>query len=146
VRSVTLGRGSGSSWRLLLNENIGSPECPLMRRWAVQTPVGGLRLHHFLRGDLDRELHDHPWWFLTLVLRGGYVDVSSSGEDVLRPGSVRFRPAGHAHRVETAGCWTLVLSGPVRRLWGFYAAEGWVPWHRFHAVHGNPACAEEERS
>lgn len=114
-----------------------------MRRWVVQTPVGGLRLHHFFRGDDDREPHDHPWGFVTLVLAGGYVDVSVMGADVLRRGSVRYRPARHAHRVETAGCWTLVLSGPITRAWGFWAAEGWTPWKEFHALNGYPACAEE---
>jgi hypothetical protein len=117
-----------------------------MRRWALQTPLGGLRLHHFLRGDADRELHDHPWSFVTLVLAGGYVDVSSAGEDVLRPGSVRYRSARHAHRVETAGCWTLVLSGPISRAWGFWAAEGWTPWKEFHALNGHPACVDEDAS
>lgn len=30
------------------------------------------KLHTFFRGDMDRELHDHPWPFWTLVICGGY--------------------------------------------------------------------------
>lgn len=50
-------------------------------------------MHHWLGPDDDRAFHDHPWWFLTLVLRGGYADRHPGGEDRLRAGSVRIRPA-----------------------------------------------------
>ena len=32
-----------------------------------------LYLHHFFRSDLD-DLHDHPWWFATLILKSGYYE------------------------------------------------------------------------
>lgn len=144
MRSISLGHGSGTSWRLLLAEEIGPPACPMMRRWVLQTPLGGLRLHHFLRGDGDRNPHDHPFGFVTLVLRGSYVDVSDEGRDKLRVGSVRCRPAHHAHRVETDGCWTLVLCSAMRRRWGFLTERGWVPWREYHALNGYPACADED--
>src|SRR5574341_215024 len=30
------------------------------------------RIHHILRSDRGRDAHDHPWPFVTLILRGGY--------------------------------------------------------------------------
>jgi hypothetical protein len=34
--------------------------------------AGRIYLHHFLRSDYDRALHDHPWNFRTFLLKGGY--------------------------------------------------------------------------
>jgi hypothetical protein len=45
---------------------------PYMIRRAINTPLGGVKLHQFLRSDDDRDLHDHPWSFVSLILRGGY--------------------------------------------------------------------------
>jgi hypothetical protein len=32
----------------------------------------------------------------------------------------RLRRAEHRHTVVTSGCWTLLLTGPERRTWGFW--------------------------
>lgn len=45
-----------------------------MRRWILHTPFGDLRLHHILRSDHDRDLHDHPFDFWTFLLTGGYTE------------------------------------------------------------------------
>jgi hypothetical protein len=37
-----------------------------------------LFLHHFHMSDQDRELHDHPYTGLSLILRGGYVEERKS--------------------------------------------------------------------
>ncbi len=35
----------------------------------------GVYLHHFYRGDADRDLHNHPWEISgSLILTGGYVE------------------------------------------------------------------------
>lgn len=48
---------------------------PLLFRYPLlRTPYGDLFLHHFRRSDEDRELHDHPWSFFTLILAGGYLE------------------------------------------------------------------------
>lgn len=62
-----------------------------------------VRIHHFYRSDDARHFHDHPWWFVTLVVRGGYTDVSEMGEDKLRPGSVRYRSAPIRLRLTMTG-------------------------------------------
>jgi hypothetical protein len=65
-----------------------------------------------------------------------------------RPGSMRFLRAGAAHRVElychsddgrTGGplveveSWSLFLTGPKRREWGFWCPKGWRHWREFTA-------------
>ena len=34
----------------------------------------GIFIHKILRSDDDRDLHDHPWNFWTLILKGGYAE------------------------------------------------------------------------
>jgi hypothetical protein len=62
-------------------EVIGPQECPLFYRWTLLAPrIRGrvpfkLMVHRFLPNRTDADVpHDHPRSFLTVVLRGGYVD------------------------------------------------------------------------
>lgn len=42
------------------------------RRWRiVETPLFNLYIHQILRNDKTPP-HNHPWWFLSFVLWGGY--------------------------------------------------------------------------
>jgi Holliday junction resolvase RusA-like endonuclease len=92
---------------------------------------GGLYIHEFERPDNDRCMHDHPWWFITLVFRGGYWEETSTGRHWRRPGSLLFRKATFAHRIDLEPgrkAMSLVLVGEKSRGWGFYTPEGWKPW------------------
>ena len=123
---------------------IGGAERPYLERWFVipRNRWFNIYLHHFLRSDDDRALHDHPWVSLSLILRGEYAEhtIAAGGihrRRVLRAGQWLFRPTGrYAHRIELhAGpCWTLFITGPRYREWGFHCAErGWVHWRAFTA-------------
>jgi hypothetical protein len=105
-----------------IGELLGRLEAPYLRRWVLKCRWGSLRLHQWLASDDLRNPHDHAWDFLTLVLRGSYTDISPNGEDELRPGDLRFRRAEHQHsvRVNRGGCWSLLVTGPERRVWGFW--------------------------
>jgi hypothetical protein len=118
------------------------------RWWTLGCSI---RVHHILRSDSDRVLHDHPWPFMTVILRGGYLEerplfktppellmkrmallgVEPTVTTMHRPGSVLFRAATSRHRLviprwKTA--WTLFFMGPRLQEWGFYTPEGKVPW------------------
>ncbi len=108
-------------------------------RWHIaKGNWGGLYLHRFLRGDEDKDPHDHPWPFKTFVLWGGYDDevwdVEGKTRRVLmwehcRPGRLYSRPASHTHRVVIAPgrtAWTLVFIGRKEKEWGFYTPQGFV--------------------
>jgi hypothetical protein len=104
---------------------------PLLTRYVLwdNGKKGGLFLHVFWRSDEDRELHDHPWDFLTWLLWAGYTEELEGGRRVRRwPLSILFRRAEHSHRVEIPEgkiAVTLVLAFPKRRDWGFWCADGW---------------------
>jgi hypothetical protein len=138
------------TWR----QKLGNPDCIYAERWIFKLPLnlGSFRLHHFFRSDDGRAHHDHPWWFITLVLKGSYVDESPCENcdgkgwllygrkkrqgkcrecggvgvtlDQLHAGSIRYRPAKHKHTLITHGVWTIVFTGPWERRWGFWDRIG----------------------
>jgi hypothetical protein len=122
---------------------------PYLYRWYLIPRNNKLNvyLHRFYRDDDDRALHDHPWWFISWMLWGGYFEVTPEGLRNRRWLSVAYRPAIYQHRVVLRrqfphfglmrSCWTLVITGPKRRTWGFWCPKGFVPWHEF--VDGNDA-------
>jgi len=128
---------------------IYAPHIPgYMHRWLIETPWFTLRLHKILASDQDEELHDHPWAFCSLLLRGAYQEVEPGpyGRDlhagvswdrtrrIFRAPAINFRPDATApHRLEVVDgpIWTLVVTGPRVRPWGFWTRAGWVPWRLF---------------
>lgn len=101
-------------------------------------------LHKFLKSDPD-DVHDHPWGYFTIILKGGYYEwvgqFNSAGEKIgeIRywrgPGHFRFCRARQYHRIELVpglNCWTLFCPGPQQRDWGFWAkGRGWVQWEQY---------------
>lgn len=119
-----------------------------MNRWWL-LPYGQLgiavRVHEILRSDDDRAFHDHPWPYLTIILRGGYTEVKPLwdksgiylGETrcFYGAGSWLFRPARSWHRLEIPSglsTWTLFISGPKVQSWGFMLEpENKVYWREY---------------
>lgn len=123
---------------------IGSPERPYILRWWIipRNRWFNIYLHQIQRDDDDRALHDHPWWNISIVLRGAYREITPKGTFMRRAGSIVFRRATSAHRLELpvgefgpdiAYCWTLFITGRRVREWGFHCPNRWVPWYEFVA-------------
>ena len=102
-------------------------------------------LHKFLKSDID-DLHDHPWPYATLILKGGYwewrpqfgADGKKIGELArwCGPGSFRVASANSYHRIEldpNVTCWTLFMPGPKQRDWGFLVKNKWGQWEQYLA-------------
>jgi hypothetical protein len=102
-------------------------------------------LHKFLKSDPD-DVHDHPWPYATLILKGGYWEWRPQfdsegrkiGEVARWCGAGSFRTAGAQtyHRIEldpTIECWTLFMPGPKQRDWGFLVKNVWVQWEQYLA-------------
>jgi len=109
-------------------------------------PLVGARVHHILRSDDDRHFHDHPWPYLTVILRGGYWEVRPVFIDQVvsyerrrwhGPGSVLLRRAGSWHRLELPEgqtAWTLFCTGPKVQHWGFLVGRRKVHWREYLGV------------
>jgi len=125
---------------------VGRKDDPYLLRWYVipRNPWLSIYIHKFMRDDEDRALHDHPWWFVSFMLKGCYWEIVTGGKWVFRRWlSVGIRRATHRHRVvllkrggvarQPIPCWTLVITGPRIREWGFWCPKGFVPWQQFTA-------------
>lgn len=136
------GTGKGK-WRFAWGEPLGLDECPYVIRWIAETPWLSVRVHHWIASDDPRGHHDHPWSFLTFVLRGGYEDRSPDGTDYLKAPAVRFRSALHRHYVypDEDGCWTLLLTGPIIRPWGFWVGEKFTKANKWFLSKGHHPCS-----
>lgn len=95
-------------------------------------------LHKFLKSDPD-DIHDHPWPYATLILKGGYYEwvgkFNSNGEKIGEermwrgPGHFRVCRATSYHRIEldpNVTAWTLFMPGPQKREWGFLVNNQWI--------------------
>lgn len=105
------------------------------RRWAfAENKHFALYLHNIRRADEDADPHDHPWDFVSFVLRGGYDEfvLGPDGPYAARRKPFRFvyHPTTDFHRVTqllTGSSWTLVLTGPRKHEpWGYHTDTGWV--------------------
>jgi hypothetical protein len=116
---------------------IGETDNPYMLRWHIipRNKFLCIYLHKFLRDDDDRALHDHPWNFVSVMLKGSYDEYTPEGVISRSAPSVAYRKADHQHRVElrSKACWTLVFRGSVIREWGFWCPQGFVHWKVFTA-------------
>jgi hypothetical protein len=156
VREVTEAHGQSATrikWRravriphrvlkIKLREPLGLPECPYVVRWRIEFPFGSIRVHHWLSHDDHRAFHDHPWWFLTFVVKGGYDDFSPANPEVLKAPAIRYRPALHRHTVfpHPGGAWTVLITGRPLRKWGFWHNGKLIKANKWFLTFGHHPC------
>ena len=92
-------------------------------------------LHKFCSSDPE-DLHDHPWPYFTLILKGGYWEHTPEGKLWRRPGHFRFCQAHSLHRITLAESssvevWTLFIPGKKFRDWGFIFNGRWMYWEAY---------------
>lgn len=141
--------------RAIIDQAVHTPYSHLqgyMNRWfataddamaykAEDQPVR--RVHEILRSDKDRDLHDHPFDYITLIMEGGYFEEQPKYADWPAgpristwrgEGSLLSRRAEDPHRLiipEGSRAVTLFMTSPRRRDWGFYTKGGWVHWRNY---------------
>lgn len=122
----------------------------LPARWGW---LPSIRIHHIMREDVDRHLHDHPWNARTIILRGWYEEerpfdwkikprglltYRMVGWDEVRDVFLRKRGytgrllCGQYHRISAVpaeGVWTLFITWGYEGTWGFLVDGAPVP-HR----------------
>jgi len=126
---------------------------PIAREWdktrfdALIGSKVAARLHHIASEDRGRDLHTHPFSFVSIVVAGWYIertplsqaqDPSLDGihyRDRLRKaGSIARRRATDRHtiiEVSPGGVWTVFIMGRKAGSWGFWTDTGFVPWRNY---------------
>jgi hypothetical protein len=108
-----------------------------------------LTLHKILKSD-DPIYHDHPWSYMTIILKGGYWEhtpvFDNNGQiltDLVQwrgPGSIVKRKAHEYHWLEmdpeVGPATTLFFMGPQERKWGFLinktkSKTQWIEWDHY---------------
>lgn len=126
------------------------PGEPYLTRWRlIHTPWFGILLHKIDGPDPDQDPHDHPWNFISIVLWGGYTEklvtplplvdstlvLRTTDEQSWGWLSVHKMPLGKYHKIERLHkkpTWTLILTGPRKREWGFLTTDrGHVMWKTY---------------
>lgn len=129
---------------------------PYLTRYIIaRTPFFRIFLHRFHQPDPDRDVHNHPWRALSVIIRGGYTELVVP--DAIRDGrgviaSVRDQYAvtqwgrwwpkinqlkeHEYHRITDIlpGTWTLVFGGPYFRDWGFLVDGEHIDWRTYLGV------------
>ncbi len=145
----------------ILNRLFGVPEeinganrCPTyLYRWHLwRTRWFRVYLHHFVGDDWSLDLHDHPKRFISIGLRGWYVETTPHQHADFTAGTVdriyvapwiRTFPPEHIHRISTPSksCWTLVIVLKNEREWGFWHLGEFIHW-KAYVKPGSPIADE----
>ena len=117
---------------------------PFQKRNGVKSVpyprLPSIRVHHILRADLNRHLHDHPWDARSIILKGWYDEIRHN--DPLRyhnryVGDTATLKYGEYHRITSVsegGVWTLFITYKYRGTWGFLVDGVKVPWHEYEST------------
>lgn len=137
-------------------------DVPYLIRWNIfgigkDSSFFSIKVHNILISD-DACMHDHPWAFLSIILKGGYVETAHI-EHIKYPmnsswkalqfdeksrmwtvtrkfgaGAILYRPANWSHKLEIdpeKTAWTLVFTFRKIKKWGFFTPKGWLPWNKY---------------
>lgn len=122
--------------KLFLIKEIKSREGVVhFRRWRIiETPWFAIYVHGIYKADEDQHMHDHPWDYTSIILRGFFHErvptTPGRYESVLlSPWKCVRRKAEQFHKIEqlhTPSVYTLFFTGKRRREWGYNTERGWV--------------------
>lgn len=125
-----------SPWGFLKLQHVRHLDHPeddyLSRIKLIQTPWFGIFIHAIRTVDPRPTLHDHPWSFLSIILKGGYYERVFAEDGRIIPRRIKWfnwKPLGKtpshkdAHTIfmlDRSPTWTLMFVGPKRRRWGYW--------------------------
>lgn len=133
------------------------------------TPIPWLpsiRIHHILRRDGDRHVHDHPWDARTVILKGKYMEKRLTERDYemlelvggwdpecepfeRKRGDTAPLKFGEYHSiiaVSDGGVWTMFITFGYQGMWGFLVDGKKMPWREYMALYPEKPWASEEET
>lgn len=115
-----------------------------------------VRIHHILRADTARHLHDHPWDARTIILKGAYTErrllsvdsrTDSAGNTVTFEeikSSLRKRSDtatlnyGEYHAIDwvsEGGVYTMFFTWDYKGTWGFLVDGKKIQWREYEKLY-----------
>lgn len=112
-----------------------------LRRWHIipENKLFNIYYHEIRASDLDRHLHDHPYFFSSFILEGGYREHTETGVIERGPGDLNLHTPWFVHRLEmkdAGGANTIFITAPKIKVWGFKTEDGWVANDEYLERHG----------
>jgi len=138
LRIIVKKRGVKMGFKILrITDSDGEPY--LTRVVLFRCSRLKVYLHKIHQSDHDRALHDHPWPFISILLKGSYLEdthpepkpgVFSTGlrlRQRIRFINCRLRPdAPHRLELDRGKVYTIVFGGRKVREWGFWKDNQWI--------------------
>lgn len=95
-----------------------------------------INLHYIYQADTDRDLHDHPWDFITIPLKGSYIEKTLTCINAVKFGQIRYRKANFLHTIQEVmqPTVTLAILFRRRRIWGFQTTNGWIDFKTYRQL------------
>jgi hypothetical protein len=114
-----------------LIKEIRSKEGKLhFRRWEIlKTRWFSIYIHGIYEADQDKHLHNHPWDYKSIVLKGSYIEETLTGNNVMRPLKMVTRDGKDYHKIKelkSKSVYTLFIVSPVKRIWGYLVDGSWM--------------------
>ncbi len=136
---------------VISNRMRGDESAYITRLRIIDTPLFGVFVHDIHRPDAQPMHHDHPWVFIAVVLRGGYVEsiIDPRTREVRdrRIRRINVKGLADAHYIKSVepGTRSLVFVGRTRRMWGYQERVNADSGHRFTPWSEHPVHAWLER-
>lgn len=140
---------TGSKWAIWRWKDVFYKEHLYLRRLIIfQCPLFSIMLHWFHDHDRQAHLHNHPVDFISIVLRGWYIEETYSDWSAI-PGVrsltfykrkfLNFIPHTKYHRItafsHSKKPITLCFAGPHKQTWGFMVDGAFMDWKTYHSIY-----------
>lgn len=108
---------------------------PYLTRWYILPRNRWLNayLHRYDGSDLQRALHDHEYISVSFLFSGEIMEHRLNDRRLIPRFLPVFRSAKGLHRLELlkGPAFTLFITGPRIREWGFYYRGAWYSYHEY---------------
>ena len=108
------------------------------KRWEIlKTRWGSIWLHAIYKADQDKHLHNHPWDFKSIVLKGSYIEQTSLGNKRQYPGKINVRNGEGYHKILemiSPVVYTLFFVSKPKRQWGYRVAGEFVDHETYREI------------
>lgn len=115
------------------------------RHKAKYSWLPSVRIHHILREDYARDMHDHPWDARTIILKGSYYEdrlfqhkahpsILKTEEYHRKAGDTATLKFGEYHNITSVsrgGVWTMFITWKYQGTWGFFVNGRKVPHYDY---------------